>query len=282
MFIKKIAEFILFSSIFIAACAVSFCIETNVLLDISLNSFSFYCFVFGATLVQYNLHYSMKKVAVKNSERLSWTLRNKNLHFILLIAGCLLILFSFFSFHLQHFLILGVLGCVAFLYSFPFLPFGKKKRIKDYGFIKIITLSLLWTLVTVWLPVSNLTVNPGLFAFVFVKRFVFMFILCLLFDVRDIEIDDKENIKTLAVILGKKKSYTLSYFLLILFAALSVIQYFFYPQMVFLIAMLVSSVITWIIIELTKKTNSDFIYLAGVDGMMLVQAVLVYLFSLNL
>ena len=282
MFIKKIAEFILFSSIFIAACAVSLCIETNVLLDISLNSFSFYCFVFGATLVQYNLHYSMKKVAVKNSERLSWTLRNKNLHFILLITGCLLILFSFFSFHLQHFLILGVLGCIAFLYSFPFLPFGKKKRIKDYGYIKIITLSLLWTLVTVWLPVSNLSVNAGLFAFVFVKRFIFMFILCLLFDVRDIEIDDKENIKTLAVMLGKKKSYSLSYFLLVLFVGLSVIQYFFYPQMVFLLAMLVSSVLTWVIIELTKKTNSDFIYLAGVDGMMLVQAVLVYLFSLNL
>lgn len=282
MFIKKIAEFILFSSIFIAACAVSLCIETNVLLDVSLNSFSFYCFVFGATIVQYNLHYSMKKVAVKDSERLRWTLQNKNLHFVLLVTGCLLILFSFFSFHLKHFLILGVLGCISVLYSFPFLPFGKKKRIKDYGYIKIITLSLLWTLVTVWLPVSNLVVNPALFVFVFVKRFVFMFILCLLFDVRDIEIDDKENIKTLAVMLGKKKSYSLSYFLLILFVALSVIQYFFYPQMVFLLAMLVSSVITWVIIELTKKTNSDFIYLAGVDGMMLVQAVLVYLFSLNL
>ena len=282
MFIKKITEFILFSSIFIAACAVSFCIETNILLNVPLNSFSFYCFVFGATLVQYNLHYSMKKVAVKNSERLSWTLRNKNLHFVLLITGCLLIFYSFFSFHLQHFLILGVLGCIAVLYSFPFLPFGKKKRIKDYGYIKIITLSLLWTLVTVWLPVSNLSVNPYLFAFVFVKRFVFMFILCLLFDIRDIEIDDKENIKTLAVMLGKKKSYALSYYLLVLFVGLSVIQFFFYPQMVFLLAMLVSSVITWVIIELTKKTNSDFIYLAGVDGMMLAQAVLVYLFSLNL
>lgn len=282
MFIKKIAEFILFSSLFIAACAVSFCIETNVLLDVPLNSFSFYCFVFGATLVQYNLHYSMKKVAVKNSERLRWTLKNKRLHFILLITGCLLILFSFFSFHLKHFIILGVLGCIAVLYSFPFLPFGKKKRIKDYGFIKIITLSLLWTLVTVWLPVTNLNVNPYLFSFVFVKRFVFIFILCLLFDVRDIEIDNKENINTLAVMLGKKKSYALSCFLLLLFGVLSIIQYFFYPQMAFLLAMLVSSVITWIIIQLTKKTNSDFIYLAGVDGMMLVQAVLVYLFSLNL
>ena len=134
----------------------------------------------------------------------------------------------------------------------------------------------------VWLPVSNMNVDTGLFVFVFVKRFVFMFILCLLFDVRDNEIDRKENIKTLAVILGKKNSYFLSYFLLILFVVLSVAQYFVYPQMVFLLAMLISSAITWIVIEATKKTNSDFIYLAGVDGMMLLQALLVYLFSLKL
>jgi 4-hydroxybenzoate polyprenyltransferase len=282
VFIKKLLAFILFSSIFIAACAVAFCMETNILLNVPLNSFSFYCFVFGATLVQYNLHYSMKKVAVKNSERLTWSLKNKNVHLVLLITGCLLILFSFFSFHLHHFIILAILGCIAFLYSFPFLPFGKKKRIKDYGFIKIITLSLLWTLVTVWLPVSNMNVDTGLFVFVFVKRFVFMFILCLLFDVRDIEIDEKENIKTLAVILGKKNSYFLSYFLLILFVVLSVVQYFYHPQMIFLLAMLVSAAVTWIIMETTKKTNSDFIFLAGVDGMMLLQALLVYLFTLKL
>ncbi|MEO8823758.1 MAG: hypothetical protein ABI366_09285, partial [Ginsengibacter sp.] len=153
MRIKKIVEFILFSSIFIACCAVGFCIETNILLGLPLNSFSFYCFVFGATLLQYNLHYSTKKIAIKNSERLQWSLKNKKIHFYLLIIGALLILFSFFSFHLKHFLILACLGAISFLYSFPFLPFGKRRRIKDYGFLKIVTLSLLWTLVTVWFPV---------------------------------------------------------------------------------------------------------------------------------
>src|SRR6185312_4872988 len=101
-----------------------------------------------------------------------------NIHLILLLAGAALILFSFFSFHLKHYAILICLGCISFLYSFPFLPFGKKRRIKDYGFLKIITLSLLWTLVTVWFPVSGHVYDPVLFAFVFVKRLVFMFILC--------------------------------------------------------------------------------------------------------
>ena len=282
MRIKNLLEFILFTSIFVAGCAVAFCMETNILLGLPLNNFSFYCFVFGATIVQYNLHYLVKKVAAKDSARLRWSQRNKNIHVVLLIAGSVLILFSLFSFHLEHFFILFVLGCVSFLYSFPFLPFAKKRRIKDYGFLKITTLALLWTLVTVWFPVSGHAYDTGLFIFVFIKRLLFMFILCLLFDMRDIEVDNSENIKTLAVVLGHKKSYTLSYLLLFVFVLLSIAQYFYFPQMRFLIPMIISAAATLVTIEITKRSNSDFVYLAGIDGMMLLQAMLVYLFSLKL
>ncbi len=282
MYFKKLLEFILFSSIFIAACAVGFCIETNILLGLPLNNLSFYCFVFGATLLQYNLHYSTKKIAVKNSERLRWSLNNKKTHFLLLLIGGLLILFSLFSFHLKHFIILACLGAISFLYSFPFLPVGKKRRIKDYGLLKILTLSLLWTLVTVWFPASNRPEDLMLLIFVFVERFIFMFILCLMFDLRDIEIDLKERINTVPVMLGKKQSYNLSYILLGLFLAIAWVQFLYLPQLNIFLAMLISSVVTFLIIERTKKTNSDIIYLAGIDGMMLLQSILVYLFSLNL
>ena len=282
MAIKRLSEFLLFGSFFIASCAVAFSMETNIMLGLPFNSFSFYCFIFGATLVQYNLHYLIKTNAVEGSERLVWSLRNKKLHYILFVFGCVLIIYSLFNFQLQHFFILLILGAISFLYSFPFLPFTKRKRIKDYGFLKIVTLSLLWTLVTVWLPVSEWTYDPILYWFIFVKRFVFMFILCLLFDIRDIEIDRTETIKTLAVMWGRKKSYLLSYWLLLFFVLLSIFQYLYLPQQGFLIAMLLSSLATYIIIGITKKSNSDFIFLAGIDGMMLLQAILIYLFSFKM
>ena len=281
MFLKKLTEFILFSSIFIAACAVALCIETNLLLHLPLNIISFYCFVFGATLAQYNLHYLVKTSAVKNSQRLAWSLKNKALHKVLFAIGIGLILFSFLSFRLHHFIILGILGAIAFLYSLPVIPIGNKKRIKDYGFIKIITLALLWTLVTVWFPVVNFSFEKNIFVFVFLKRFIFMFVLCLLFDVRDIEIDKKENIKTIPVILGKQKSYRLAYLTLAAFIILSVIQFYLFGSWGVLMAMLISGIITFFTIQATKKTNSDFIYLAGIDGMMLLQALLVYVIGLK-
>lgn len=232
-------------------------------------------------MVQYNLHYLVKTTAVKNSQRLSWSLKNKKIHIILFAIGCILIIVSLFSFHLHHFYILAILGVIAFLYSFPALPFGKRKRIKDYGFLKIITLALLWTLVTVWLPVSDMPVNKTLYFFVFAKRFVFMFVLCLLFDIRDIDVDRQENIKTLPVLLGEKKSYLTARVVLLLFFLLSCIQNFFFPETGVFIAMLLSAMATFFIVQLSKKINADFFYLAGIDGMMLLQAALVYLLTLK-
>ncbi len=280
--IKKFFAFILFGNIFISLCAIALCIETSLLLQLPFNNISFYFFVAGATVVQYNLHYLVKTTAVMGSERLSWSLQNKNLHIVLFIIGCIFIIISLFSFRLQHFFILLILGAIAFLYSFPALPFGKKKRIKDYGFLKIITLALFWTLVTVWFPVSDLSVNRTLYLFIFAKRFVFMFVLCLLFDVRDIDVDSSENINTLPVIVGRKKSYNIARAMVLVFLILSYVQYVLFPETGVFLAMILSALATFIVLELSRKIKSDFFYLAGIDGMMLLQAILVYLLSLKL
>lgn len=272
---KKISGIFLYGSIFISLCAVAMCIQTNLLLYLPLNDFAFYLFVFGATLVQYNLHYIFKKTAVANSDRLAWSLKNKHVHKILIALGLALIIYSLFSFSLQHFIILLILGAIAFFYSFPFLPLTNKKRIKDFGLLKIITLALLWTLVTVWFPVDGSRFSIFSFQLIFLRRFVFIFILCLLFDIRDEEIDRKENIATLAVKLGIKKSYIFCYILLVVFIILTVIQFIYLPDTSQLIAMLISGAVTFITINYSQKNNSDVVYLACIDGMMLLQALLV-------
>jgi 4-hydroxybenzoate polyprenyltransferase len=109
-----------------------------------------------------------------------------------------------------------------------------------------------------------------------------MFILCLLFDIRDINIDRAENIKTLPVILGKQRSYAVAQFGLLLFFILSVIHFILYGEKGVLIALSISTLATFFAIKLTKRSGTDLVYLAGIDGMMLLQSSLVYLFGLNL
>ncbi len=276
--LKKIADLILFGSIFISLCAVALCIETSLLLQLPLNNVNFYLFVFSATLLQYNLHYLFKSNAIKGSVRYSWSQKNKSAHKVLIACALVLIIISLFWFHPRHLITLCILGVIAVMYSFPVLPFSKK-RIKDFGLLKIITLALLWTIVTVWLP-ADTTINSVSFQLIFLRRFIFIFVLCLLFDVRDINADRQENISTLAIIIGTKKAYQLCYFLLLIFLLLSIVHFIESGNSLHFIAMASSSIFTFISIEVSKKNNSDYVYLGLLDGMMLLQALLVIITSI--
>lgn len=271
---KKLADFIIFGAVFIALCAVALSIETNLLLVIPLNAPSVYTFIFGATLLQYNLHYLFKKGTVPDSERDNWSQSNKLIQKLLIITGLIMIGFSVWSLESRHFGVLAVLAILASLYSLPILPFTRK-RLKEYGLLKITLLSLEWTLVTVWFPADQSGIDPTSYWLVFVRRFVFMFLLCLAFDIRDMHADSHDGIRTIPVRLGRAMSYRIADLCLILFLLFSVWQLVHTGNFIFFHAMLLSALLTKLILDKTKKSDNEYLYLAGVDGMMLVQALLV-------
>jgi 4-hydroxybenzoate polyprenyltransferase len=258
---------------------VTLCIETNLLLHLPLNNFSFYSFIFGATLLQYNLHYLFKKSAVKASDRLAWSQKNKTTHWLLIITGIIAVITSLFSFSFYHVIFLFTSGIITLLYSLPVLPFKHKKRIKDFGLLKIVTLALIWTLVTVWFPAGQ-RVNAGSsFQLIFAGRFIFIFILCLMFDIRDVNIDSTENIRTIPVITGRQKAYRIIHSFLVLFVLVSLLQYFHTHNFIQFNGMLISAFATFFVAKISRKQHSDFFYLACIDGMMLLQAMLVIIGS---
>lgn len=172
-------------------------------------------------------------------------------------------------------MVLGIIAIITILYSFPFLPFKQKKRLKDFGLLKILTLSYVWTLITVWFPMVTLTEITPDFRVVFMQRFVFMFALCLAFDVRDMASDSRKGIRTLPVALGKRWSYLIIYASLVVFLVLSILHFRHTHQFMQLNAMIISAMATYFMVEQAKTNNTDMFYLAGIDGMMLLQAVLV-------
>lgn len=275
---KRFVYFLLFSSLYIAAASVVLCIQTNIILDIPLNHIGFYVFVFGSTLVQYNLHYLSKPASSTGSIRVVWSGRNRRIHFLMLAIGTGMILYGLFFFHLEQFIVLAVLGAITFLYSFPYLPIGGGKRLKDFGIIKILVLTLVWTIVTVWLPVSSKEYFTLPFWLVFVRRFVFVFVLCLIFDVRDMKWDGAEGIQTIPVLIGKKRTYIFSY----LFLAVFFLFIWLDPTWIsdrYQMALYLSGLLTLAVIIYSRKHMSDITCLLGIDGMMLAQGVLVWLFS---
>lgn len=231
-------------------------------------------------MVQYNLHYLVKKNAHSNSSHFKWSNKNYTTHLFLTGAGMFSLIIALFNFKLHHYLLLLVFGIITLLYSLPVLPLANKKRLKDFGILKIIMLVLLWTLVTVWFPVDQVNIKDTSFILIFIRRFIFLFALCLVFDIRDIEIDTIEKIKTIPIIIGVTKTYILSYILLSLFILISLIQHLQVHDPGQLNAMMLSAGATFVMIEYIKKNKSDITYLACIDGMMLLQAMLVIIGSI--
>lgn len=231
--------------------------------------------VFGSTLFVYNVHYLIKKSDEHISDRFAWSQHYRIWHYLFLITGVICCLVSLPFLPRQILMACGVLGVLSLAYSLPLLPFKNKKRLKDFGLIKILVLTGVWTIVTSILPMLWWGKSMADYPFEILIRFVFMFTLCVAFDIRDMQTDVEAGIITLPNLIGLQNSYRLMNVTLVLFAALSIIQYLRYPSVIRLTGELVTAVITWLVIRYTKTHPSDKVYLGMVDGMMLLYALLV-------
>jgi 1,4-dihydroxy-2-naphthoate octaprenyltransferase len=98
--------------------------------------------------------------------------------------------------------------------------------------------------------------------------------LCVAFDLRDLIADARQGIQTVAVRLGVDRSIVLMRAALVAFVGLIAIG----PAAPRPIeaALVVSAIVTWLAVEATRRDRPNWFYLGFIDGMMLLQAVLVW------
>jgi 4-hydroxybenzoate polyprenyltransferase len=163
-------------------------------------------FVFFATLGVYNLHSiiglqylkkanfddSTRLSALQKRPRLAWA----NLIVALLFGGCFALFLSDYALLLPPFFL-----ALAYV-----LPIWRGQRLRDFGQSKLFVLAFAWAWATVILPFGCTLISAA----AAVERAVFIFALTLPFDVRDIDLDAKEKVKTLAARLGRKVSLIIS------------------------------------------------------------------------
>jgi 1,4-dihydroxy-2-naphthoate octaprenyltransferase len=171
----------------------------------------------------------------------------------------------------------AVLAVLSFAYSLPILPLKNKRRLKDFGWVKILVLTLVWTIVTSVLPMLYWDVSLSAYPFEILIRFVFLFTLCVAFDIRDMQTDLEAGIATLPNLIGVKNSYRLMDVALVLFVLLSIIQYIRYPIAGRLAGEVITALATKLVINHSKTHSSDRVYLGLVDGMMLLYGLLMLL-----
>lgn len=274
--LKKIFDFFVFSSLFIAVCAVLMTYQTCFLFHVPF-TFALAGFVFCGSVTSYNFHWYLTPPGVaKKSKKLSWNVSNKPIHLVLFMLG--LLGAAYFTFLLiNHWFWLGITAFVTFLYSAPKIPHRYFIFLRRIAVGKTIFLALAWAHITSLLPmVINLnSLEPQHICFV-VNRFFYIYAICILFDHRDVAEDRRAGIKSMITYFSEQGVNRLFWFSMFVYLVTTLMLWNSFPVS-YLIALLVPGIILAILYLPSKKSRSDYLYYFVLDGLMMLSAPLLLL-----
>ncbi len=215
-------KWFVYSNLWVSINAVAFYLFTINVLDIEVN-YEYALLLFFATLFAYNFQRFLKitgEVSLKkNSERHVWIDRNQLTIQALSVLG--LVGMTVFSIRILPFELMLASLPALLVVMFYTRKNEKLRAIRKLPFLKIFVISLVWTFTAAVVPLLLIEWNWNSSSLIFlVLLFLFVMILCIPFDIRDRELD-KEQLKTLPVVLGVKGSKILSISLMMIIAIAS-------------------------------------------------------------
>jgi 4-hydroxybenzoate polyprenyltransferase len=283
----SILDFLLFSNLFIAICAVAQGLITYHLLKIPPDKYVL-AFIFFATIGLYNFSMLLakpKKPEESPYKRVRWIFSHHRMIIsITLIAMlCLVPLFLLYL-SIESKLLMLFTGLVAVGYNIPFLSLNNQNiGLRNIPGIKLFLIAMVWAVSCVLLPIMELqhshelNIAPGDTLLLVFKRFLFIAAITVPFDIRDLFQDKLYALKTIPVMLGEKRAYIFCQFLLLGYLLLLLLfRQATYPDIAAVVLNL--AVTGWLIFKSNIKKN-EYYYFFYLDGTMLLQYLLLVLFT---
>ena len=285
-YLRQTLDFLLFSNIFIALCAVSQGMVTYWLIQAKPDKYVL-GLLFCSTLALYNfsiLQSKPEKPENSRFQRVRWIFSHYRLMITLTIISAIAIIpLSFFLNTSSKILLIG-LGLISIAYNLPIFSIETKRfSLRNIPGVKLFIIAIVWTASCVLLPIleidgnssSIITVNETIL--LLSKRFFFIAAIAVPFDIRDIFQDKNNEIKTIPVIFGEKKSLMICQLLLVSYLLL---LFSFTKRMDgdFLALSLTIFLSGWLIFKSKWKKN-EYYYFLFLDGTMILQLIILLIFS---
>lgn len=215
--ILKIFNFYLNSSIHVSLAVVALQCVTYLTLDINWDS-NLLFFTFFATITGYNfIKYS--RLAKLHHLSLTESLRAIQVFSLICFIALLYFLTKMTS---QVIIACGALGLFTLLYALP--VFSRKRTLRSVQGVKIYIIALVWAAVAVALPLLQASVafswDAGI---MLVQRFLFVLVITLPFDIRDLKYDDA-SIGTIPLMIGVGKAKFLGTAILVILMLLEALK----------------------------------------------------------
>jgi 4-hydroxybenzoate polyprenyltransferase len=284
-------RFIVYSNLFIGACATALAAETFYLLQLPASLNWYLLLLFCCTVFVYSLHYYVKAKKMKRDSRLDWCRRHPILLLLtiagsaILIAGGVVVHFdSIFllngRLNLQNLIWFIIIPLVALAYSHPLFP-GHSKSLRQVGWLKMVSLSFIWSFTTTLLPVWMLatTDTPPFYPMLvlFIHRFFFIASLSVLFNINDYEEDKADAVHTIAVAWGPEPTLQKGKWATLLLGVLTtgwLLYTFHLVTPLFILATGIPLLLLFGAWHYFRRSEEEVFFVLRNDGLMLVKALL--------
>lgn len=278
-YLKKPAETLVFSNVFIAACAVA-----QAYLSFILVSQPVYIpllfHLFFSTIFIYNFDRFVypPDPQAPQTPRDHWMIRNRHLvqsTSVMAIAGGII---SAFFLKAPIILMLFFLGIMAVAYSIPLVFFRNRLlALKQFRGQKAFVIATVWAVSCTALPLmcNDPVPSLGMIIVLTLQRFFFITALALQFDIRDMETDRQVPLHTIPVLYGIRKTQWFAMVLIVLYLLFVYLAHTSY-SIPWFYGMGASAIALIPLLIYSNPRRSDLYYTLLVDGMMIIQLLFVF------
>ncbi len=215
--LKSIFRFYINSSIHVALAICALVQVTFVKFNVT-DKYTFLIFCFLGSVTAYNfVKYS--KVSKLYHRRLTRSMKG-----IRILTGISFISFLYFASKMSYETLLYMAPFIVLtvLYAVPVFP--NKRNLRSIAGIKIFIIGLVWAGITVLVPVIHVEGNLDFdFLIEMIQRFLFIVVMMLPFEIRDLEYDNEE-LETVPQMIGVTRTKVFGSVLLVLFLLLTAVK----------------------------------------------------------
>lgn len=217
--LKAIFDFYINSSIHVALAVCAMAYVTLIPYD-EFNYRNVLSFLFFATISGYNFVKYFGLAKFHHRSLANW------LRIIQLFSALAFLLMLYYMIRLnsESLILISIMALVTFLYAIPLIPkqyiFDEQQNLREVGGLKVYIIALVWSLVTVLLPVLDNEIQFSADIMItLLQRFSLVIVLMLPFEIRDMHYDSLK-LATIPQKIGVKKTKIIAGLLLLVFYVL--------------------------------------------------------------
>lgn len=215
-----------------------------------------------ATYILYNYHTHFRFDS--NHIKIKW---QNNSHKLLLISIFFIVGFILFSMTIIESAVLALASLLALGYFIPFT--AQKKSLRDYFWIKPLTIGTVFAIITATLPYHNGGYSWFESSLLSLGRLFFVASLAIIFDIGDVAEDHLQKVKTIPQTYGVTTAKIMSSIFLLLSALIEGYgAWTFLIEIHGIVSLSITYFVVWVLLLMATEKRAWWYYLVLVDGVM--------------